>query len=353
MNGKPLILRADASEAIGTGHVMRCLAIAQHWRALGGHVVFAVRSLPSAMQARLIEEGFECKPIACDGGTVADAAETLKHVATAGAEWLVVDLHNLSPSYQREAKAQGHRLLLIDDYPKPGHYCADVVVNTDLGQWEENLYADRAAHTRLLLGPQYALLRRDFLNTPPAHIRSGRHAPRILVTFGSSDPENMSEGVLRVLAETTERPFEARVVIGSTNPRVAELQRFAGQKGRASIELMSGVRNMTSLMRWADVAVVASGITVWESLYLGVPCLCWPRHEFDRRNLSVFDKMGALVLLPRDGELGAIVDAIFRILDDPARASALAKLSTKLVDGRGTARILTTIRDVDALHGRR
>jgi UDP-2,4-diacetamido-2,4,6-trideoxy-beta-L-altropyranose hydrolase len=347
MRGQTLILRADGSETIGTGHVMRALAFGQHWRDNGGTVVFLSRVLTSGLEQRLSEEGFHCQRLRAEAGSPADAAETREHAQAAGARWVGVDCQDVTPLYQQELKRDGHRVLLVDDYPKPGHYCADVVVNTDLNLWQENLYADRAAQTRLLLGPEYALLRRDFLGTPPEPLLSVRSVPHILVTFGGSDPENMTEVVLQGLVDKTSRPFAARVVIGNSNPKAADLQRHAGQYGQASIEVMTGVRDMPPLMRWADVAVVASGITVWEFLYLGVPCLCWARHDVDRRNLSVFERLGALVLLPQRCDPVGIVEAIFWLADNPARASALARVSTALVDGRGASRILAAIRHLD------
>lgn len=346
MNGEPLILRADTSETIGTGHVMRCLAIAQEWRARGGRVVFVVRLLPPAMEARLTEEGFDCKRIAADTDA-GDIAETLSYAKTLGAAWIGVDCPKLKLSYQREVKSGVNRLLLIDDYPTPGHYSADLVVNTDLSPQDEELYADRAGHTRLLLGPEYALLRQEFFHIPPAP-RSSSAIPRVLITFGGSDPENMTAAVLGALLERADRTCEVRAVIGNSNPNLAALQQFAGQHGRVSVEIMAAVRQMAALMRWADVAVLASGIAVWELLYLGIPCLCWPRHDFDARNLAAFEAMGALAVLPRRCAPQEIAAAILWLTQDAARTSAMSKIGPRLVDGRGVARILSAMAARDA-----
>ena len=54
-----LFIRADASTAVGFGHIMRCLALAQAWQERGGHVTFLSHCLNEALRQRIMKEGFE------------------------------------------------------------------------------------------------------------------------------------------------------------------------------------------------------------------------------------------------------------------------------------------------------
>src|SRR4029079_14179248 len=85
--GATLVVRADAGERIGTGHVMRCLAISQAWREVGGKTVFVTGPLPAALASRLHAEGADVRHL--PGGD--DAEETIAPAGELGAKWIILD----------------------------------------------------------------------------------------------------------------------------------------------------------------------------------------------------------------------------------------------------------------------
>ena len=105
-----LLIRADGSLAIGTGHVMRCLALAQAWRDAGGDAVFAMADATPALEERLRNEGFEVARAAVQVGSVADAEETAQLAHKHGASWVVVDGYEFGEGYQASLKKRGSRL---------------------------------------------------------------------------------------------------------------------------------------------------------------------------------------------------------------------------------------------------
>src|SRR5262249_34539906 len=130
---KPLVVRADASTARGTGHVMRCLALAQAWQDAGGRVVFVMADEVSGLSTRLKSEDISIESIAAVAGSEDDARQTSECAGRVGADWIVVDGYQFSGRYQQRVKDTGHRLLVLDDYGHADHYWADVVVNQNLG----------------------------------------------------------------------------------------------------------------------------------------------------------------------------------------------------------------------------
>src|SRR5579885_1698770 len=157
----PLLIRADASPHMGTGHIMRCVALAQAWQDAGGCAVFAAKSFTPAIKKRLSSESFDLIPVAVDAGTSTDAQETIRIAQSRQVEWIVVDGYQFSSEYQQVLKAAGFKVLFLDDYGHAEHYSADLVLNQNLSA-SEKLYSDRDPQTQLLLGPKYALLRREF-----------------------------------------------------------------------------------------------------------------------------------------------------------------------------------------------
>ena len=59
MKEKQLLIRVDASTQIGTGHLMRCLALAQAWKDASGQVVFITACHSEALLQQLREERFD------------------------------------------------------------------------------------------------------------------------------------------------------------------------------------------------------------------------------------------------------------------------------------------------------
>lgn len=54
-----LIIRVDASTQIGTGHLMRCLALGQAWKDAGGQVIFVTACQDDSLLQQLREEKFD------------------------------------------------------------------------------------------------------------------------------------------------------------------------------------------------------------------------------------------------------------------------------------------------------
>ena len=253
---KPLIIRADASPEIGTGHVMRCLALAEAWQDVGGEAVFVFsRSVP-LLEDRLKKEGMKICRMSEETGTVADADETARIARNYEAEWIVVDGYQFGAEYQKRIKTNGFCLLFIDDYGHADHYYSDIVLN-------QNIYADMSFYkkfepcTRFLLGTQYALLRREFLEWSGWHRSIPKIARKILVTLGGSDPANVTLNVVESIKAVDLDDLEIVVVVGGANQNFNLI--LDSVEGDSRFRLEKNAGNMPELMAWADVAVSAGG----------------------------------------------------------------------------------------------
>jgi len=169
-----LLVRADGSPQIGIGHVMRCLALAQAWQDEGGGAAYAMVPGASNLESRLAAEGIDVLLIDAEPGSEADSAETCRIASLVKADWLVMDGYRFDADYQRTVKRAGLRLLVVDDCADAEHYWADLILNQDILA-EEKVYGRREPYTRVLLGPLYVLLRREFLSWP----RRERPAPDV------------------------------------------------------------------------------------------------------------------------------------------------------------------------------
>ncbi|HNS51955.1 MAG TPA: UDP-2,4-diacetamido-2,4,6-trideoxy-beta-L-altropyranose hydrolase [Anaerolineae bacterium] len=335
----PLLVRADASPQMGTGHVMRCIALAQAWLAEGGRVVLAAASLTPSLEAWLQAEGIAMARLEAETGSPEDVAGTLALADREGAGWLVVDGYGFSGEYQRAIVEAGLPLLAIDDYGHAGHYWAGLVLNQNLDAREE-IYRSREPAASLLLGTRYALLRREFLSSRDRRRTIATAARRVLVTMGGADPANATLRVIAALGELDLPGLEAKVVVGGSNPHLDAIRK-AARRCRPWLGLVENVTNMPELMAWADLAVSSAGTTCWELALMQLPALLLVLADNQRPNAQEMERLGAAVSLGwHGGAAPAAVAATLRsLLEDPAARAAMAQAGAALVDGRGSERV--------------
>jgi UDP-2,4-diacetamido-2,4,6-trideoxy-beta-L-altropyranose hydrolase len=331
---KPVLtIRADADAKIGVGHVMRCLALAQEWRARGGDATFICASIPEAVQTRLREEGFRSIRIPAMSGSDEDALQTSRELSQCGAHLLVVDGVQFRHHWQKLIKQTRVSVLLLEDNGTSPPYCADWVWNADLPVRPE-MYQKCEPPAKLLLGPQYVLLRREFLKAEPRSKATGP-VRNVLITMGGSDPENFSERTVTALRPVC-RDCKLRIVVGAANSHVEKLRVAVRDIGA---ELLRATDNMAEHMAWADLAFTVEGGTLWELLYMGVPVICWSRSEPVSMLLSELRSRGMVTALGSNTEPDVLAGIFQDLTRDNIRLNVIRENSRTMVDGRGAERV--------------
>jgi UDP-2,4-diacetamido-2,4,6-trideoxy-beta-L-altropyranose hydrolase len=338
-----LLIRADASPAMGTGHVMRCLALAQAWQEAGGQVVFAMAESTEAVRGRLESELCTVAPIASSPASGSDIQQTVAIAQDRNCEWIVVDGYQFSGDYQRGLKASGAKVLFLDDYGHARDYSADIVLNQSVAA-ASSFYSNRSKNTRLVLGPRYALVRREFApwrdwrRTIPPVCR------RLLVTMGGSDEHNVTATAVQALCLMGAEGLETVLLVGGSNPHVNDLQHQVAHSG-LKIEFRTNVCNVGEFMAEADVAISAAGSTCWELCLLALPSLLVDiadnqtavAREMHKRECAIH--IGDRTVKPQ-----ALAQALHSLLSDVEHRRLLSENSRALVDGRGAARVVSILR---------
>ena len=340
-----LFIRADASPQIGTGHVMRCLALAQAWQDSGGSVSFVMVMEAPALENRLTSEGMEVVRLSADPGSVDDAHQTAGLVQEAGSDWVVVDGYHFGADYQRVIKDHALRLLFIDDNEHADHYCADVVLNQNIYA-QDGWYASREPHTQPLLGTRYALLRQEFLKWRGWNRETPKVAGKVLVTLGGGDVEGVTLKVIRALQRVKVAELQATVVVGGSSRRGKELQ-SAIRGLRFAVRLERDVKSMPELIAWADLAVSAGGSTCWELAFMGLPACVLILAENQERNVSALGLRAQVVDLGRAADVSEerISGEIEGLMTDRRRRQGMSEQGRALVDGAGASRVVRAMRE--------
>lgn len=337
MTAPALLLRADASHALGAGHVMRLVALADAARAIGVCARFVVGGDPAAMLAVLAARGHEA--------IAAGELHELGALATAPTA-IVLD-GRFDPGAVAALVAAGHAVAALDDQataPLP----APLVINPALGAEAQ---ADRYPHAIIrLLGRAYALLRQDVLAQP-------RHAPtaarrRVLVTFGGSDPLGATPRMLTALVAAQAQvargaPLAIDVVIGAQFAHRELLQQAvaAARAAGHAVDLRVQVADLPALMASIDIAISGAGGTLAELAYLGRPTAAYAiapdQIAVARLHATTGRTHGGLDLSVADD--AALVVSLAEFLVDDAGRIARATRAADDVDGDGAARVLQAL----------
>lgn len=352
-----VVFRADSSTIMGSGHVMRCLTLADALARQGCRVSFVCRDLPGNIIPTIAARGYEVRTLAClseaDGlvthddysrwlcapweTDAAETAEILKSLPQP-ADLLVVDNYAFGEKWEETVRPYVRKLLAIDDLANRCHHC-DFLLDQNLGAETDKDYRPLVDDTcTLLLGAPYALLRPEFARLRKAgRVRDGRIG-RVLVFFGGGDPTNETGKALAALGAAGD--FTVDVVLGASNPHRREIEAQCRALAGATVHLQTD--DMAGLMAAADLAIGGCGTATWERCCLGLPSVCLTIAENQEPIAAAAAKAGALLHLGKAEEVSVqdIRQAVADLLTDPTRVAAMAANAYKLVDGLGTDRVI-------------
>jgi len=351
-----IIFRADASQKIGSGHIMRCMTLAEAvCRDKSITVEFISRSHLGNMNEFVIEKGFNLHILQGQkkhtennklegyeqwlGVTQeCDADETIKIIADLKIDWVIVDHYALDDIWESKVRAYVNNIMVIDDLANRRHNC-DLLLDQnyihDSGRYDNLI----PPGTIKLLGPMYALLREEFLDSDANAIQVRGEVKRVFVFFGGADPDNLTSTALRALSKPSLRHLLLDVVIGSSNRHENEVKSLVTDHPNARVHYQ--VNNIAAIMRQADIAVGAGGATTWERLAIGLPSIVVTIAENQISFTRDLDQDGYIEWLGNVNQVTeqVIHGAIERKLGHPRYLCKQSKKGKELVDGYGANRV--------------
>ncbi len=355
--------RTDASLHIGTGHVMRCLTLADALHERGAKSTFICRPHAGHLLDLIQQRGHAAKALApADDAYTApadpchaqwlgtdwanDAQQTQQVLGDQVVDWLVVDHYALDRNWEKAMREHTRRLMAIDDLADRPHDC-DLLLDQNLGRQAEDYGGLLSRHTQTLIGPAYALLRPEFTRWRE-HSLQRRAQPQLknlLITMGGVDQANATGQVLDALTHC-ELPTNLRitVVMGSTAPWLTHVQAQAAAMPR-TIQVLSGVSNMAQLMAESDLCIGAAGSTSWERCCLGLPALQLVLAANQAKINETLEQAKSVFTVQLEN-LEAELPGLFAQLTRPAVLCGLSKNAAVVCDGQGATKTVEWLEKV-------
>lgn len=333
-----IVFRFDASSAIGGGHAIRCGALAGELARQGHSCGFAANDAGANLAAGIVPDADVLRV------SGSDEVGEMKMQWPNGADWLVVDHYGRDASFESACKGWSRNILAVDDRPTRVHV-SDMLLDQTLDRAESEYRTLVKSDCQILSGAGYTLLREEFraLRADALTRRTSLpQSPRIVISFGASDPGKATLRALAALA-LVKRPIRIDVLAGRLCPHLAEIETTVGNDPRASlvVDPVSVARYFTD----ADIAIGAPGMTAWERTCLGLPAIVIPVADNQVDNAVALERHGAVTMLPVVARVteDEIASALSALLDQPGRWQAMSSAAARLVDGDGVRRVSAAI----------
>lgn len=329
-----VVFRVDASIEIGSGHLMRCLTLADVLKSRDVEVAFVCQKSPGSMIELIESRGFDCVSIGnlperdVEQDAQKTAAALIGHFPN-GVDWVVVDHYGLDAQWEKRMRSFARHILVIDDLANRPHDC-DLLLDQNFYTGLESRYLALVSDTtRCLLGPAHVLLRPEFAQAGKTLRRRDGNVGRILVFFGGSDSTNQTQRALEGIDALQRPDIRVDVVVGSANPHWELVRTYCDSRSWASFHRQ--ISNMAELISAADLGIGAGGAAMWERCVLGLPTLTVVFADNQVQTTEDVARTGAIVYLGWANDLTGkdYADAISRFLDRP---DDLVTVSTKALE---------------------
>ena len=361
---RSIFIRADSSTGMGSGHVMRCLTLAEELRDDGAEVSFVSRTHPGNLNELIRNKGFQCHELPkadALGATVdkphnprteyaswlgvsqqRDAKETIESFGEIRPDWLIVDHYGLDENWEHALRPYVSKIMVIDDLADRRHDC-DLLLDQNYFANEEMRYDDLVPSScTKLLGPKFTLLRKEFSEARKNLRERSGEVKRVLIFLGGSDPENFTGLAIEALSTPELLHLQVDVVIGAQNPNKEKIVILVKARPRTALHIQA--TNIAELMNGADLAIGAGGSTTWERLCLGLPSIVIPIAKNQIPSTRDLCNLGVIMSLGEGEEMtvNRLKESIMLLVVKPNVRLEMSKNGIKMISSDG-------LRDLTAL----
>jgi UDP-2,4-diacetamido-2,4,6-trideoxy-beta-L-altropyranose hydrolase len=320
-----IAIRADGGSKIGMGHIMRTLVLAKELSKSNN--VFYVSRVDNPLSEKY-KMGIE--KVKLEGFNVKEIRENfiLSDMKNIRADLLITDSYDVNEIYFNETKKMFNKTAYIDDM-NFCNYNVDFLINQNVNADDLNYNVYNG--TKLLLGPEYLMLRSEFRKIAEKQIKEKPHD--IIITVGGGDPFHITEQILDYVYLLD---YNFHVIIGPSFSKNSDFEKYEGE----NIKLYYNA-DMCKVMNKCDIAVSACGSTLYELAACGIPTLGVIVADNQQKIANKMNELGVIKCAGWYNKLskGTFVSALNALCEDFHGRKNMSARAKKVVDGNGVKRI--------------
>ena len=325
--GPTILFRVDGGDEIGMGHIYRCLTLAQELEdVIDCDITFLSDRQRQAGIEKIKSHGFDVVP-----GNMSKSMDLIRNI---NPDIIFLDVLDTDNQYVQQLHELSAAIINLEDLGD-GMEHADYVVNA--------LYEDESHKENQFFGADYLVLEDRFIEQS---VNVRREVQNILLTFGGSDPSNLSTRVAKELASNN-LGYQFRLVLGPDFEFEEELQQLPEQT-LSEIDIYRDVPAMADIMKWADIAICSGGRTVYELAALGVPAIVIAHNSREMKRMEELDSLGVVEFLGQSSTINfdLIRETVIDLDENYQKRQEMSRIGQQFVDDSGTERILDIIHDI-------
>jgi len=259
-----ILIRANSSSYIGTGHIMRDLVLAKQYK--NDNIVFATQDLEGNINYKIDEANYKIETLKTN------SFEELNNlIKKLNIEMIIIDNYEIDYKFEKKLKKENPNLkiFVFDDIYKR-HYC-DILLN-------HNIYANEKRYKKLVpkycelrCGAKYTLLREEFFQESIKHKKEVKKQKiiTIFVAMGGSDHKNLNIRILKTIKRISNKYIKVNLVTTTANRNLEVLKKYC--KNKEWINLQINSNEVAKLMKKSNFAIITPSVTANELYYLALP----------------------------------------------------------------------------------
>lgn len=299
-----IIIRADSSSNIGTGHIMRDLVLAKQYK--NENIIFATQDLIGNINHKIVEAGYKIELLKSN-----DFEELNDLIKKLNIDMIIIDNYAIGYQFEKQLKINNPilKIMVLDDtYEK--HFC-DILLNHNIYA-DEKKYQNRVSKScELKCGSRYTLLRDEFLEAKKAKNRVNKKNKTIFLGLGGADHKNLNIKILK-LVEKFKKSLKVNLVTTTANKNLEELKGYCKDKKWINLQINSN--EVAKLMSKSDFAIVTPSVTANEIFYLDLPMIAIKTAKNQNQMYKYLKKKGYFTMKKFDKRL--LEKSIIKLLGD-------------------------------------
>lgn len=347
-----ILIRADASIDIGTGHIMRCLTLADEFQKHNCNVTFVCREESGHLGEKIKEREHSVLFINKDeyrsdsnGNTESywekDFEETNKILENQNFDWAVIDHYKLDYRWEEKIRSKVDKVMVIDDLVDRKHTC-EILLDQTFGRNVSEYNHLLPEYCQILTGTTYALIRPEFSECRESSLARRKYSEikQLLISLGGVDKNNVTTEILKHLVNSSlPEDCTIKILLGTTSPWYDSVNQEA-QKLKWDVEVLVDPDQIPHILAESDLAIGAAGSSAWERCALGLPTLMIMLADNQKDIAFVLSQCNAVILVNEVSEINEQIDLL---LSDRDKLINIGKSASEICKGDGVYTVSASV----------